>query len=137
MIHFNISGDARPAEAAPTNRQVYDTVMVRNLPHDLDWQELRDFFSTCGDVKNAMIKERGVGLVRFTNERAAEHALSKYFMNTMCNVIMDIVISQIIYSLLGSLVFRPVNQMGSWLGHWKIDFRPMLSSFAYQINNLV
>jgi hypothetical protein len=27
--------------------------------------------------------------------------------------------------------------MGSWLGHWKIDFRPMLSSFAYQINNLV
>jgi RNA recognition motif-containing protein len=95
MIHFNISGDARPTEAAPTNRQVYDTVMVRNLPHDLDWQELRDFFSTCGDVKNAMIKERGVGLVRFTNERAAEHALSKYFMNTIFNVIMGFVISQI------------------------------------------
>ena len=78
-MFFYLSGDARPVEAAPANRQVYDTVMVRNLPNDLDWQELRDFFSTCGDVKNAMIKERGVGLVRFNSERSAEHALSNNY----------------------------------------------------------
>ena len=76
LLRFVVAGDGHRSVDGP-NQQVWDTVIVRNLPADLDWQELREFFETCGEVKNAMIKERGVGLVRFTNERSAENALSK------------------------------------------------------------
>jgi len=53
-----------------------DTIIVRNLPLDAAWQGLKERFSHAGDVKYAEMKERGVGLVRFSNERDAERAVS-------------------------------------------------------------
>lgn len=53
-----------------------DTIIVRNLPLDAAWQTLKERFSHAGDVKYAEMKERGVGLVRFSNERDAERAVS-------------------------------------------------------------
>ena len=54
-----------------------DTVLVRNLPLDFNWQNLREGFSHCGEIKYAEIKERGMGLVRFAMERDAERAVCK------------------------------------------------------------
>ena len=53
-----------------------DTVIVRNLPPECNWQALRQGFSHCGEIKYAEMKDRGTGLVRFTNERDAELAMS-------------------------------------------------------------
>ena len=86
---FNLtffSGESGHRGVDGPNRQIWDTVIVRNLPADLDWQELREFFETCGEVKNAMIKERGVGLVRFSSERSAENAISEFFFCRICQI---------------------------------------------------
>ena len=55
-----------------------DSIMIRNLPPDCNWQILREGFAHCGDIKYAEMKERGTGLIRFTSERDAERAVSKY-----------------------------------------------------------
>ncbi len=54
-----------------------DTVLVRNLPPECSWQSLREGFSHCGDIKYAEMKDRGVGLIRFSSERDAERAICK------------------------------------------------------------
>jgi len=53
-----------------------DTVTVRNLPPDCNWQILREGFAHCGDIKYAEMKDRGTGMIRFINERDAERAVS-------------------------------------------------------------
>ena len=57
----------------------FDTIIIRNLPLDCNWQVLREGFSHCGDIKYAEMKERGCGLIRFANERDAEKAICKIF----------------------------------------------------------
>ena len=57
-------------------RRQSDTVIVRNLPMDCNWQSLKDRFSHTGDIKFAEMKERGTGLVRFGNDRDAERAVN-------------------------------------------------------------
>ena len=56
----------------------FDTIVIRNLPLDCNWQVLRDGFSHCGDIKYAEMKERGTGLIRFAYEKDAERAISKF-----------------------------------------------------------
>lgn len=53
-----------------------DTVIVRNLPLDCTWQDLRELFSVCGDIKFAEMKDRHIGIVRFGCERDAERAVA-------------------------------------------------------------
>ncbi len=55
-----------------------DTVIVRNLPLDCTWQDLRELFSVCGDIKFAEMKDRHIGIVRFGCERDAERAVGKF-----------------------------------------------------------
>ena len=55
-----------------------DSIMIRNLPPDCNWQILREGFAHCGEIKYAEMKERGTGLIRFTGERDAERAVCKY-----------------------------------------------------------
>ena len=54
-----------------------DSIMIRNLPPDCNWQILREGFAHCGEIKYAEMKERGTGLIRFTGERDAERAVCK------------------------------------------------------------
>ena len=64
-----------------------DSIMIRNLPPDCNWQILREGFAHCGDIKYAEMKERGTGLIRFTSERDAERAVSKYHLDdTWCMI---------------------------------------------------
>ena len=58
----------------------FDTIVIRNLPLDCNWQVLRDGFSHCGDIKYAEMKERGTGLIRFAYEKDAERAISKFII---------------------------------------------------------
>merc|ERR1719312_2087624 len=53
-----------------------DAILVRNLPLDCTWQMLKDKFYSVGDIKYAEMKDRGVGVIRFGNERDAERAVS-------------------------------------------------------------
>ena len=66
------------AESAPmSSNRPLDTIIIRNLPLDCNWQVLRQGFSHCGEIKFAEMKERGSGIIQFTNERDAERAICK------------------------------------------------------------
>ncbi|RWS31562.1 myelin expression factor 2-like protein [Leptotrombidium deliense] len=52
-----------------------DTVVVRNLPANFSWQNLRDRFNEIGEVRYAELKSRGSALVRFHSERDAQRAV--------------------------------------------------------------
>ena len=54
-----------------------DTVVVRNLPPDCNWQILREGFAHCGEIKYAEMKDRGTGMIRFMQERDANKAVCK------------------------------------------------------------
>ena len=54
-----------------------DTVVVRNLPPDCNWQILREGFAHCGEIKYAEMKDRGTGMIRFMQERDAQKAVCK------------------------------------------------------------
>ena len=41
-----------------------DSIIVRNLSYDCNWQALKDNFHHVGDIKYAEMKDRGVGVVR-------------------------------------------------------------------------
>ncbi len=45
-------------------KRLSDKVIVKNLPLDCTWQQLKDRFAHAGDIKFAEMKERGVGIVR-------------------------------------------------------------------------
>merc|ERR1711902_386983 len=53
-----------------------DSILIRNLPMECNWQLLREFFGSCGDIKYAEMKDRGIGMVRFQSERDAERAVT-------------------------------------------------------------
>lgn len=48
------------------------------LPPNCTWQTLRDEFRTIGEVKFAEIRGQDCGVVRFSKERDAELAISKW-----------------------------------------------------------
>ena len=58
-----------------------DTVAVRNLPPDCNWQILREGFAHCGEIKYAEMKDRGTGMIRFMTEADAERAVCKLPQN--------------------------------------------------------
>jgi len=60
-----------------------DTVIVRNLPMDCTWQDLRELFSMCGEIKFAEMKDRHIGIVRFGSERDAERAVGEFLEVTL------------------------------------------------------
>jgi len=68
----------------------FDTIIIRNLPLDCNWQVLREGFSHCGDIKYAEMKERGCGLIRFANERDAEKAISMMHKQTVAGRVIDV-----------------------------------------------
>jgi len=68
----------------------FDTIIVRNLPMDCNWQVLREGFSHCGEIKYAEMKERGSGLIRFSNERDAERAISMMHKQTVAGRVIDV-----------------------------------------------
>jgi len=68
----------------------FDTIIIRNLPLDCNWQVLREGFSHCGDIKYAEMKERGSGLIRFGNERDAERAISMMHKQTVAGRVIDV-----------------------------------------------
>jgi hypothetical protein len=74
----SVSSSVTPSAPAAPALSVSDTVIVRNLPVECNWQALREGFSHCGEIKYAEMKERGTGLVRFNSERDAERAMSKW-----------------------------------------------------------
>ena len=57
----------------------FDTIIIRNLPLDCNWQVLRDGFSNCGEIKFVEMKERGTGIIRFASSRDAERAVCKFY----------------------------------------------------------
>lgn len=50
--------------------------MFLQLPPNCTWQTLRDKFRDIGEVKFAEIRGTDCGIVRFSNERDAELAIS-------------------------------------------------------------
>jgi len=68
----------------------FDTIIIRNLPLDCNWQVLREGFSHCGDIQYAEMKERGSGLIRFGNERDAERAISMMHKQTVAGRVIDV-----------------------------------------------
>merc|ERR1719278_2249335 len=79
----------------------FDTIIIRNLPLDCNWQVLREGFSHCGDIKYAEMKERGSGLIRFGNERDAERAISMMHKQTVAGRVIDVRPYSIFFSALG------------------------------------
>ena len=69
----SMGGGSNPGGSRPS-----DTVIIRNLPNDITWQDLREGFAQCGDIKYAEMKERGTGLIRFNSEMDADRATSKF-----------------------------------------------------------
>merc|ERR1712088_315498 len=68
----------------------FDTIIIRNLPLDCNWQVLREGFSHCGEIKYAEMKEQGSGLIRFANERDAERAISMMHKQTVAGRVIDV-----------------------------------------------
>ena len=71
------SGIGGPGVSGNVGPMRSDSIMIRNLPPDCNWQILREGFAHCGEIKYAEMKERGTGLIRFTTERDAERAVCK------------------------------------------------------------
>ncbi|KAI5736633.1 hypothetical protein M8J76_005576 [Diaphorina citri] len=68
-----------------------DTVVVKNLPPTITWQELRDKFRNCGDIKFAEIKGKGdIGLVRFDSEWTAKRAIDMMDRTRIDGKIIDV-----------------------------------------------
>lgn len=70
------NGGGNNLPTMPPPPHLSDSIIIRNLPIDCNWQALRDGFSHCGDIKYAEMKERTTGLIRFTSDRDAERAVS-------------------------------------------------------------
>ena len=77
----DMMGGPNRGPAPPTMRS--DTIMIRNLPTDCNWQILREGFAHCGEIKYAEMKDRGTGMIRFINERDAERAVCNYTCNSL------------------------------------------------------
>ncbi|RWS12702.1 myelin expression factor 2-like protein [Dinothrombium tinctorium] len=58
-----------------------DTVVVRNLPANFSWQNIRDRFNEIGEIRYAELKSRGTAVIRFISERDAQRAVD--LMNGM------------------------------------------------------
>eukprot|EP00096_Caligus_rogercresseyi_P012265 TRINITY_DN507_c0_g1_i1.p1 TRINITY_DN507_c0_g1~~TRINITY_DN507_c0_g1_i1.p1 ORF type:complete len:532 (+),score=150.78 TRINITY_DN507_c0_g1_i1:98-1597(+) len=72
----SVSSNYPPPASSGGPRGGSDSVIIRNLPMDCNWQALRDGFSHCGEIKYAEMKERTTGLIRFISERDADRAVS-------------------------------------------------------------
>merc|ERR1712051_909145 len=79
-----------PDSPQMSSARPFDTIIIRNLPLDCNWQVLREGFSHCGDIKYAEMKERGSGLIRFGNERDAERAISMMHKQTVAGRVIDV-----------------------------------------------
>jgi len=84
-------GRGSMAESAPmSSNRPLDTIIIRNLPLDCNWQVLRQGFSHCGEIKFAEMKERGSGIIQFTNERDAERAISMMHNQKVAGRVIDV-----------------------------------------------
>lgn len=63
-------------------RRDSNSVFVRNLPFKYTWQDLKEKFRSCGEVRFAEIKtdngkSKGCGIVRFHSHDSARRAIGK------------------------------------------------------------
>lgn len=71
-------------------------VVVHNLPWDCTWQQLKDSFSSCGEIERADVvfdsrgRSRGFGIVRFTTPDQAEQAVEKMNNSTIGGRIVSV-----------------------------------------------
>merc|ERR1712109_335509 len=84
------SGYGRGSMPESSQMRPFDTIIVRNLPMDCNWQVMREGFSHCGEIKFAEMKERGSGIIRFANERDAERAISMMHKQTVAGRVIDV-----------------------------------------------
>lgn len=73
-----------------SNANDRDTVMVKNLPPTISWQDLRDKFRVCGDVKFAEIKGKDIGLIRFDRPWDAKRAVEMMDRSRLDNRIIEV-----------------------------------------------
>merc|ERR1719350_265874 len=76
--------------AQMSSARSFDTIIIRNLPLDLNGEVLREGFSHCGDIQNAAMTEGGSGLIRFRNKRDAERAVSMMHKQTVAGRVIDV-----------------------------------------------
>ena len=57
------------------SQPVSDTIVVRNLPQNFNWQTLRDRFNEIGEVRFAEMKSAGTAVIRFRSDRDAQRAV--------------------------------------------------------------
>ncbi|CAB4059443.1 unnamed protein product [Lepeophtheirus salmonis] len=84
------SAMGRQGVQQPQSRGGSDSIIIRNLPVDCNWQSLRDGFAHCGEIKYAEMKERTTGLIRFTSERDADRAVSMMDKQVIGNRTIDV-----------------------------------------------
>uniref|UniRef100_A0A1B6D7G4 RRM domain-containing protein n=1 Tax=Clastoptera arizonana TaxID=38151 RepID=A0A1B6D7G4_9HEMI len=53
-----------------------DTIIIKNLPPSVTWQQLRDKFREVGDVKFAEVRGKDIGVVQFGSKWDAERGIS-------------------------------------------------------------
>jgi RNA recognition motif-containing protein len=76
--HQQGGGGSGGSEAVPEGTQLF----VSNLPFEANWRDLKEHFSTAGEVHRAFIKvsdtgrSKGIGIVRFLKKEDAEHAIA-------------------------------------------------------------
>jgi len=58
-----------------SQQPISDTIVVRNLPQNFSWQNLRDRFNEIGEVRFAEMKSHGTAVVRFRSDRDAQRAV--------------------------------------------------------------
>ncbi|CAG0884071.1 unnamed protein product [Cyprideis torosa] len=68
-----------------------DTVIVRNLPASISWQDLRELFREAGDVKYAEKRTPSEGVVRFSNDREAERAINLFDRTRIQGQAIDVI----------------------------------------------
>ncbi|XP_050429955.1 myelin expression factor 2 [Adelges cooleyi] len=68
-----------------------DTIMVKNLPPNTTWQNLKDYFRDCGDIKFAEVGSKGFGIIRFASEWDAERAITLKHLSRFDGHIIEVI----------------------------------------------
>ncbi|XP_039285352.1 myelin expression factor 2 [Nilaparvata lugens] len=61
-----------------SSNNMTDAVLVRNLPPNVTWQQLKDKFSDAGNVTYAELRGKDTGLVQFASQWEANRAINNF-----------------------------------------------------------
>jgi len=68
-----------------------DTIMVKNLPSSTTWQNLKDYFRDCGEIKFSEVGSKGFGIIRFASEWDAERAITLKHLSRFEGHIIEVI----------------------------------------------